>query len=463
MIRNNILVIADELAVVQTCARVFTHTGHRVDTALRTEEARFRLAGPEYDVIFMDVKLAWGEGVRLLEQLKESHPETPVVLMLGLAPVAAAVETMRFGGYEYLPKPFTSEALSASLARAQQRRMMMLQARDARENEMAMEFGELIGTGPAMRELFQLIARVAPTGDAVLIVGELGTGKELAARAIHRTSPRASEPFIRVDAEVGNHASLAAQLFGRLDGSNGSPPLTGWIEAAQAGTLYIDEIGALDTETQDKLFHAISERHYLPLHGRKPRPLACRVILATAHDLKEARLEGKFSEELYHRLPVMPIYLPTLSERTEDIPALTYHFLRRSAARFGREKVNRVDERLMTRLISRRWEGNVRELAACVERMLSICEGETLEMKHYLEAMEAGSNEQWLYHPPPTAAELTRMKKLLRKASVEELERSFVTKALLRAGGNVSLAAKQTGMQRRNFQALMRQYGIKAG
>jgi DNA-binding NtrC family response regulator len=463
MNRTNILIIADELAVVQSCSRVFNRAGHHVETALRPGEATFRLAGPEYDVIFMDVKLAWGEGVNLLHQIRESQPETSVVLMLGLAPIASAVETMRYGGYDYLPKPFTPEAVTAALVRALQRRTMMLQARQVRENEVAMEFGELIGTGPAMRELFQLITRVAPTGDSVLIVGELGTGKELAARAIHRASPRASDPFIRVDVDVGNQVSIAEQLFGRINSQNGSNLTPGRIEEASIGTLYLDEIGALNLDDQEKLFNAIRERHYLPVRGRKPRPLACRVILATAHDLQKAREEGLFSEKLYYQLPVLPIYLPTLAERTEDVPALAYHFLRRYALRYGREKVTRVDERLMTRLISHHWDGNVRELAACVERMVSICEGETLEMQHYQEAMEEGGDERWLYHPPTTAQELTTVKKQLRRAAVTELERSFVTKALQRAGGNVTLAAKQTGMQRRNFQSMMRQYGVKAG
>ncbi len=460
---NRILVVDDELMVNQGCARVLSRSGRRVDTALSPEEATEKLLCQEYEVVFLDIKLVGDGGVKLLEWLDERSPETAVVIILGQASVASAAELMRRGRFQYLPKPFTPDELSVALGRALQQRMMLLQVYRASRDETGLESGDLIGTGPAMRELSLLIDRVAPFGISVLIIGEVGTGKNLVAQTIHRKSRRRLEPFVEVEADLIQELPLVEQIFGRAESRDGAPRYRpGRIEEAGNGTLYIDEITALDLDGQKRLLASINQREFQSVGGKKARPLSCRIIFATYHDLYAEVEQGAFLQEFYRDISVFPIYVPPLSERTEDIPALINHFLRCYSQRYGRS-VTRVDEQLLTRLIGRRWPGNVRELARSVEQMVAICEVDKLGPEHYKRVMEDSGGCWWDGKSPITAEELKLIKKLLRQSVVVEVERAFISGALQRSGGNVTRAAHQVGMQRRNFQTMMRQYGIKGG
>jgi DNA-binding NtrC family response regulator len=280
-----------------------------------------------------------------------------------------------------------------------------------------------------------------------------------------------------MDAGSNRSVPLTELLFGKISNlpsksavtapvdrrtESGSEWQPGKVEAAGTGTLYIDEIAAFNLEDQAALLEAINQRQYTPLRGRKSRPLSCRIIFGTAQRLDQAVQRGTFLKEFYHNFSIFPIYLPSLSERAEDVPALIYHFLRRYSQRYDRE-ISRVDERLMTRLIARRWALNVRELADCVDKMIVVCDGDTLELRHYQEVMEEGGLEPRLERTPNTTRELIEAKKRLRRIAVAEVERAFVTRALQKSDGNVTLAARRVGMQRRNFQTLMRQHGVKAG
>lgn len=452
-----ILIVDDELSLLGACSRTFSGEGHQVDTALNIKEAAEKLDVKEYDVLILDLRLVGAGGRELLDRVHQIYPATPVIFLLGLAPLSS-VETMRRGGYEYIPKPFTPTDLTSGLRRALQQRTILLDAKRERQNKNILEFGELIGNGPEMRALFRLIGRVAPSGSSILVIGEAGTGKQLVAKAIHRVSSRRLEPFHKM--EPRDAPNLSNKLFGYQNLSGNF--ISGAIDEAANGTLFIDEITSLDHDSLARLDNAIRQRLYVPINSSEPRLLSCRIIFSTGRNLNEARDNGDFPDDLFDDLMLFPIYLPSLHQRIDDIPALTYYFLKRYSKRYGRN-VSRVNDRLLTRLIGRRWHENVRELARCVENMVTVCESDTLTVEHYDSVMDKEQIDEWHGKPPMNCDELKEEKKMVRTSAVAKVERAFVIAALNRCRGNVTRAAEDVGMQRRNFQTLMRQHGIKAG
>ncbi|MBT3232932.1 MAG: sigma-54-dependent Fis family transcriptional regulator [Calditrichaeota bacterium] len=461
MEQAHILVIADELAVVQSCNRFLSRAGHEVESVLTVQEAVGKLDETEYDVILFDLKLAGNGGAELMERLKAAHPNTPVIVLHGLATLAAS-EILGHGTYESIPKPISSDTLFMAMSWALQQRTMRLQAKLSTE-DLGDEFGELVGNGPAMIALFRLIQKIAPTNATVLIIGHKGAGKKRVARALHRISPRRVEPYLDSSSGVNRGIELSRILFGEVESHFGVDDYEpGKIRLASRGTLYLNEISRLDHWGQHQMISAIKQRTYMPLNGRKEETATCRFILGTSRNLKESVEDGSLIEEFYDQVKLYPIYLPSLAERAEDIAALTYQFLQRFSQRFGK-KIEYVEDPLIARLIARPWPGNIRELERTVERMVAVCEGNSLTLDHYREAMGDSLHQQWNGKPPETAEELKELKKQLRQFAVIDIERAFVTSALHRSGGNVTRAADRVGMKRRNFQAMMREYGIQAG
>ena len=461
---TRILIIDDELAVVQGCSRALIRSGHEVDTALSPAEAITKITNSEetYDVIFLDMKLAGDPETKLLKRLHQLAPHTAIVFIIGPASIAAAIEALSQSRSEFLAKPFTPEDITTVMRRALLHRTMMLQSSRAQKNLKIMELEELIWIGPTMHRIANLAASVAPTGSNILILGADGTGKMNVAEAIHRASPRRLDPFIMFEPERGKHPSISEQLFGYISRESGSSKeIPGKIEEAGKGTLYLTEITVLSDNDQAELITAIKKRRRKPLRGTDSKTLSCRIIFATEKNLQDATEREKLIVDFYRNLEVFPIYIPSLSERIEDIPALAYQFMRRFAVRYALPII-RIDEKLITRLQARNWQRNLRELSECMERMVSVCEGDSLELSHYQKVMGEGSASGWSGLPPATSEELKTVKKKLRQTAVAEVERAFLSEALRRSNGNISLAARAVGMQRRNFQVLMKKYGILA-
>ena len=397
-----------------------------------------------------------------MERLKAAHPNTPVIVLHGLATLAAS-EILGHGTYESIPKPISADTLFMALSWAIQQRTMRLQAQGSSQEVGDDEFGELVGNGPAMIALFRLILKTAPTNVTVLIIGLKGTGKKRVARALHSISPRRGKPYMDSSSGVNHGIELTRILFGEVVNHFGVKDYEpGKIELAGEGTLYLDEIARLDPWGQRQMISAIKQRTYMPLNGRTEMTASCRFILGTSRNLKESVEDGSLIEEFYDQVKIYPIYLPSLAERAEDIASLTYQFLHRYARRFGKI-IEYVEDPLIARLIARPWPENVRELERSVERMVAVCEGDSLTLEHYREAMGDSIHQYWDGKPPESAEELKELKKQLRKYAVTDLERVFITSALERSDGNVTRAAQEVGMQRRNFQAMMREYGIQAG
>jgi two-component system NtrC family response regulator len=312
-----------------------------------------------------------------------------------------------------------------------------------------------------MQEVFRLVERVAPTDSTVLIIGESGTGKDLTAKAIHQRSKRKKGRFFAVDISSLPATLLESELFGHVKGSftGASADTVGVFEAADHGTIFLDEIGNLPLETQARLLRVLQEQEFLPVGSSTVRKVDLRMIFATNQNLKELVTVGKFREDLYYRLNVFPLRLPPLRERREDIPELALHFLRKHCASSGR-RAPRVSADAMEMLMNYQWPGNVRELEHTVERLTILVEGDEIASLHVSAALYR-TDTSLRSMVPKTGNELKSLKQKIREASIQEIEKVFVEEALIRNDWNVSRAARDVDMQRSNFQALMKKYGIR--
>jgi len=458
---SRILVIDDEIVICKSCQKILQRGGHEVAWALSGKEGLARIRERDFDVVFTDLKMADVGGMEVLRTIREERPDMAVIVITGYATVAAAVETMRLGAYDFLPKPFTPDELLGALGHALARQAIQRESRNlAQEPEVPRDFCSIIGHSPRMAEVFRLVEKVAPTDSTVLLVGESGTGKELAARAVHERSRRRTGRFVAVDCGVFSKELLASELFGHVKGAftGAVANKPGLLERAHGGTVFLDEIGNIDPEIQVKMLRFLQEREFLPVGGVGPRRVDVRLIFATNRDLKQMVDRGEFRDDLYYRLLVFPIRLPPLRERSEDIPALAYHFLKTAAARVGKN-VRQFDAEALDQLVRHGWPGNVRQLENTIERLVILAEGETVTRRHLALCLhEAGEVD--VDAVPVDSQELKVLKKEARERAVADLEKRFLVEALRRNDWNVTRAAREVRMQRTNFQALMRKYGL---
>ncbi len=456
-----ILIVDDEPVICRSCEKVFRRSGHEACSALSGRQALEMLQKESFDVVFTDLKMMDVGGMEVLRTVREQFPGTVVVVITGYATIASAVETMRSGAFDYLPKPFTVAELKAVLDRALEKRRLMHMGEGDEGNSSGGCFEGMIGRSPGMQGVFALIRKVAPTDATILIVGESGTGKDLAARAIHAQSRRSKERFVAIDLSTLSSSLLESELFGHVRGAftGATADKPGLFDAADRGTIFLDEIGNLPGETQSRLLRVLQEKEFLPVGSTTARKVDVRLIFATNRNLKELVGAGGFREDLYYRLNVFPIKLPSLRERVEDIPDLAMHFLRHYCAAIGRI-LPALDPGAMEALTRYHWPGNVRELEHLIERLVILVEGERIEPVHIAAALY---HTEPLLHSivPRTGDELRAVKKQIRESAVQDMEKVFVTEALVRNGWNVSRAAREVNMQRSNFQALMKKHGIR--
>jgi two-component system NtrC family response regulator len=400
-------------------------------------------------------------GMEVLQTVRQKYPETVVVVITGYATIASAVETMRSGAFDYLPKPFTVNELMAVLNRALEKRRLMHIALGEYDYSDEGGFEGLIGRSVKIQDVYRLIRKVAPTDCTVLIIGESGTGKDLTAKAIHNQSKRKEGRFFAIDLSTLSSTLLESELFGHVKGSftGATSDKFGLFDAADHGTIFLDEIGNLVPETQARLLRVLQEKEFLPVGSTTVKKVDVRLIFATNKDLKQLVSEGKFREDLYYRLNVFPLKLPSLRERVDDIPDLTMHFLRKYCAANSRE-IPSIDAGALEALKEYHWPGNVRELEHVVERLVIMVEGERIEPVHISAALFRAESSVGSALPK-SSEELKKVKKQIRESSVQEIEKLFLTEALARNHWNISKAARDVHMQRPNFQALMKKHGIK--
>ena len=436
------LVVDDDAAMRELVVSLLEDAGIQALSAGSAEEAVARLAESDCDVVLSDIRMPERSGIDLLAQIREVRPDTPVVLMTAFGSIDSAVEAMRAGAFDYVTKPFKRDALLVTLERALERRALEEENRRLRRAvDQTSSFGDLLGASPAMRDIFALIRRVADGRSSVLITGESGTGKEVVARTIHFTSARKDRPFVPINCTAIPEGLLESELFGHVKGAFTGAHVTkrGLFEQANGGTLFLDEIGDMGLGLQGKLLRVLQDREVRPVGGTQSVKVDVRIIAATNRDLRQEIEAGRFRRDLFYRLNVIPIEIPPLRERPEDVPLLAEACLRRHADGTPR----RLSPAALERLKRCRWEGNARELENVIERALALCEG-----------TEIGADDLPLPEEPPgpasDAGELARQA-LERKLSLAELENLYIEQVLEHTHGNKVQAARILGINRRTL------------
>jgi DNA-binding NtrC family response regulator len=457
--KYRILVVDDEDIVIKSCVRALADEEHEVDTATNGAEALARIERDGYDVVVLDIMMPNIDGLEVLQRAKEAHPDLEIVMVTGLSQIETAVRSMKLGAFDYVPKPFDPDELKLVVGRALERRRLVRENVDLRAQATTRYcFDNIIGASPPMQDVFRLIAQCAPTNSTVLVTGESGTGKELVARAIHYNSLRKDKPFVTVDCMSLSENLLESELFGHVKGSFTGAVATkrGLLEVAQGGSVFLDELGNIPLSIQAKLLRVIQEREFKAVGDTQSKSANIRLIAATNRDLQAMVAEGTFRDDLFYRVNIFPIRMPALRERREDIPALAFHFLKTCAAELGR-KVDQISDGALNLLANHDWPGNVRELENMIHRAVILASGNVIRKAHLAGLGGASDGED----VPRTGDELKRIKKAAREKSVEAVEKAFIVEALKRNAWNVTRSAEETGMQRANFQALMKKHRIR--
>jgi len=449
-----VLVVEDEAGIRLALTGLLRREGYEVVQCERGADALAQLEASEFDFVLTDLALGEGpSGLDVLRCTKERQPETPIVMITAHGSEKIAVEAMKLGAEDYVPKPFDNDEIRLVVRRALERTQLAREnrlLRDRVEREFGM--GNLLGRGAAMRAVFETIRKVAETDLTVLVRGESGTGKELVAQALHEGSARKSGPFVAVNCAAISRELVESELFGHEKGAftGADARRIGRFEAAHGGTIFLDEIGDMAPDTQAKVLRVLQERSFERVGGAKPIAVDVRVVAATHRDLEKDVTTGRFREDLYYRLKVVEIRLPALRERPEDLPALAERFLAQVAERLGRPK-KRLAPDAEAALARHAWPGNARELRNLIEQAVVLAPGEEIEAAD----LPIGGGAL----PARAAGELPFAE--AKRAAVEGFEREFLLRALRANGGNVSRTAEAIGMVRQSLQQKIRELGLR--
>ncbi|MDZ4799755.1 MAG: sigma-54 dependent transcriptional regulator [Bryobacteraceae bacterium] len=445
---QRVLVVEDEDKLRRILQLQLQSSGFEVDQAGSAEEA-LRIAD-RADVVVTDLRLPGMDGLSLLTALRRQNSATPVIVMTAFGSVETAVEAMKAGAADFVTKPFSLDHLLTVVQKALEVRKLRAENQKLREElGIRYEFDNIVGRSPAMQEVFATIARVAPTRGTVLLAGESGVGKDLIARAIHHHSPRRDRPFVKINCTALPENLMESELFGYEKGAftGASVNKPGKFEQADTGTVMLDEIGDVPPTIQVKLLRVLQERELERLGSNKTRHIDVRVIAATNVDLRQALENGTFREDLYYRLNVLPLNIPPLRQRKEDIPFLAEHFVARISADLGRPCT--LSQSGIDRLLQWEWPGNVRELQNVIERSMVLCNGESLEAADIrIDTSRQKSEAQVVsgFLPPGM--------------NLDQYEQSIIREALRRAVGNKSQAARLLGITRNALRYRLSQMGI---
>nr|PZN90475.1 MAG: hypothetical protein DIU52_08430 [bacterium] len=458
-----VLIVDDEELLVRSCARILEHEGYIVQKASRGLEALEIMRRQRPDIVLTDLMLPDVDGMMLLREAKRIDPDMLVIMITGFATVDSSIEAIKAGAYDYIPKPFTATQLQILIGRAaSQVRLARDNARLRGQLRERYALENVIGVSDAMQRLFALVLRVAPTDASVFLVGESGTGKELIARGIHLNSRRADESFVAVNCAAFPENLLESELFGHEKGAftGADTQKRGLMEYASGGTFFLDEICEMSLELQAKLLRALQERKIRRLGGEEEIPVNIRVIAATNRNPEEAVARGILREDLYFRLNVVPVHVPPLRERKEDIPLLAQHFLRRYAEKYERDgdRPLRLSPDAIRVLTAYRWPGNVRQLQNVIERVVSLATpGQEITAEDLPPEIRGET--------APTAAPLTFPTDLpfhqAKDAAIEAFERAYLEALLKRHGGNISRAAREAQIDRKTIHRLLKKHGLR--
>jgi len=450
-----ILVIDDDRGHRKSLSLILGDAGYEVRTAEDGEEGLEKALAEKPQIILCDVRMPKKDGITFLKEYREAEGNALVLVMTAYGSIELATEAMKVGAYDYLPKPFGADEVLLTLRKAEERESLRKEVGRLRSEVRAdRRFGEIVARSPAMIRALEVAEKVARHPSSVLISGASGTGKELVARLIHRESARADAPFVPVNCGAIPDTLLESEFFGYVRGAftGADRDRGGLFEAADGGTLFLDEVGELPTNLQVKLLRALQEGEVRRLGGSESRKVDVRVIAATNRDLESFVQQGEFREDLYYRLAVVPIHLPPLSRRREEIPDLVYHFLERHRERLG-VRVETVAPEAMEALLAYPWPGNIRELENLLERVAVLTDGTEILPQDLPED---------ILHPAPSRSPIdVSDDDLSVKRHSAELERVLIQRALERTGGNKTQAADLLELSPRALRYKIQDYGLE--
>jgi two-component system response regulator PilR (NtrC family) len=452
-----LLVVDDERSMRELLSIVLRREGYDVSLAENGRMAIERLERGRFDLLISDIKMPDMSGVDVLREAKRIDSDIVGIMITAFAAADTAIEAMRLGAHDYLSKPFDVDELKIKVRNAlEQRQLRQENVLLKRALGTSHQFANIVGRSEKMLAIFKLIEQIARTESTILVTGESGTGKEWVARAIHFYSLRRDRPFVALNCGAVPETLLESELFGHMKGSftGASANKKGLVEAAEKGTLFLDEIGTMNPMMQVKLLRVLQERKFRRLGGVEELEAAIRVIAATNQDLPKAVADGKFREDLFYRINVIPIHLPPLRERGEDIPLLAEYFLAKYRDQMGKD-VHALSQESMDLLEAYDWPGNIRELENVIERAVALEKSQTILPEslpeHIVKRVPKG----------PAAAGLLPETGFNLEEHVEGLEKEYITQALARAGGVQVKAAELLGMSFRSFRYYVKKYNLK--
>jgi DNA-binding NtrC family response regulator len=462
--KGSVLVVDDEEIMREVLETLLSADGYRVDLAKTGEEGLEAYGRRAYDVVLLDVSMPGIGGLRALEEFLKMDPEAVIVMITAYATFDTAIAAWERGAFGCIRKPFQNEQITATVASGIKRRRKEEERRTLRRAmSKAVDRGEIIGRSDVMQEVFRLVEQVAQARSTVLITGESGTGKELIAKAIHEASPRAGKPFVTVNSSNIPSELLESELFGHTRGAftGAVAAKKGLFEVADGGSIFLDEIGDIPPETQVRLLRVIQEREFTPLGDTAPRRVDVRIIAATNIDLREAVKQGTFREDLYYRLAVVPIELPPLRDRREDVLPLAQHFIRK----YNEENARKVSEHIVPEVLALleaySWPGNVRELENAIERAVVIAPGDDVTRECLRSEI---ADPQAVTATSQDGSSFAAVQDIGRGVNfydeVRRFEIDLIRRALEQTGGHQSRAARLLGMNATTLNSKIKTYNI---
>jgi two-component system, NtrC family, response regulator GlrR len=458
---GKILVVDDDLNLLELIKMRLESADYEVTAACVEEKALAAFKSQAFDLCIIDLMLAKRDGLALMEELRSVNPDLPTIILTAHGSIENAVEAMRRGAYSYVTKPFEPRELLLQIERALENRKLNSEIKRLKELlDQRFDFANIIARSGKMRAVLDMVSRIAKLDSTVYIQGESGTGKELIAKAIHLASDRKNKPFVALNCAALPETLLESELFGHERGAfTGAVKSTkGLFTQAHGGTLFLDEIADMPMSTQSKLLRVLQERQFYPVGSEVPSEVDVRIIVATNKDLHDQVKKGRFRDDLFYRIHVIPIFLPPLRERKEDIVPLVEHFLRKYSQQMKKD-VTGITPEGIRKLMSHDWPGNVRELENTIEYALAMAQKDTLTEHDVLQTKTVSVEaDRVLPHDKPGLAD-GRLKPL--KDARDAFERDYLVQVLSMTEGNVSQAARLAGKYRADFYELLKKHDIK--
>ncbi len=452
MPKNKILVIDDEKSMLEFLSIMLTKDGFSVAVSDKGQEGINMFKKTRFDLVITDIKMPKVSGIDVLKAIRSYDTSAVVLMITAYASVDTAIEAMKLGAFDYITKPFEIEKIRVIIRKALQQRKLLDENINLKEQlKSEYDFKNIIGNSSPIRDVFDKVRKISRTDAVVLIYGETGTGKELFARAIHYNSPRKNEPFISIDCGALTETLLESELFGHVKGAftGAIEHKKGLFEVADGGTIFLDEVGVASPQIQTKLLRVLQEHEIKRVGGNKNIKVNVRVVAATNTDLEQQIKDGKFREDLFYRLSVIPIVLPSLRERIDDIPLLASHFFKKYAQKAG-SKIKKMSSEAMQILMKYNWPGNIRELENVIERAIILEEGDTIA----IESLPDKLQEQEI--------EIDKKQVIAEglKNTIDQAEKDIILKAFKECAENQYQTAKKLKVSRQNLQYKMKKYRI---